>query len=320
MEEEDEGRQSLPLNIDMVGQVTVFQEETNRSLDELLETVEVIVGDEFATPVSILNGPFQAALLSLLVMLSIGANACVINNIRHNCIKLRSTHFILIQHLCMADLIGASLILPAPLVTSFRGRWEGGSNLCHLSSVVNVSLWLQHVFMFLMLKVRIVRGSYSTYVYWLRLTDRLCLLLLSTTLFLSAFAPLLQNFFFFFFFESFPSSRLYSSLFCLGPWFSSTLIRQCWQELGDKKRPKKEKENIIDQQGKKKLCSAAAYGQSVWSHRFPVAAGLIAKEEFPFNRITCRGITLGKRSKPIGYKRSRVRFNPTLYTSSLNLI
>jgi hypothetical protein len=154
--EEDEGRQSLPLNIDMIGQVTVFahDESANRTLDELLETsVEVIVGDEFATPVSILNGPFQAALLALLVVLSIGANACVINNIRHNCIKLRSTHFILIQHLCMADLIGASLILPAPLVTSFRGRWEGGSNLCHLSSVVNVSLWLQHVFMFLMLKV-----------------------------------------------------------------------------------------------------------------------------------------------------------------------
>ncbi|EFX79024.1 hypothetical protein DAPPUDRAFT_104822 [Daphnia pulex] len=163
--EEEEGRQSLPLNIDMVvGQVVHGSDGDNRSspLDELLETVEVMIGagnnnagDEFATPVSILNGPFQAALLSLLVLMSIGANACVINNIRHNCIKLRSTHFILIQHLCMADLIGASLILPAPLVTSFRGRWEGGPNLCHLSSVVNVSLWLQHVFMFLMLKVHI---------------------------------------------------------------------------------------------------------------------------------------------------------------------
>nr|CAH0099791.1 unnamed protein product [Daphnia galeata] len=156
--EEEEGRQSLPLNIDMVGQVVHGSDgDTNRSsLDEILETVDVMIGgngDEFATPVSILNGPFQAALLSLLVLMSIGANACVINNIRHNCIKLRSTHFILIQHLCMADLIGASLILPAPLVTSFRGRWEGGSNLCHLSSVVNVSLWLQHVFMFLMLKI-----------------------------------------------------------------------------------------------------------------------------------------------------------------------
>jgi hypothetical protein len=157
--EEEEGRQSLPLNIDMVGQVVHGSDgDTNRSsLDEILETIDVMIGgngDEFATPVSILNGPFQAALLSLLVLMSIGANACVINNIRHNCIKLRSTHFILIQHLCMADLIGASLILPAPLVTSFRGRWEGGSNLCHLSSVVNVSLWLQHVFMFLMLKVK----------------------------------------------------------------------------------------------------------------------------------------------------------------------
>lgn len=152
--DEDEGRQSLPLNIDLIGQVNHDGlDETNRSLDELLESVEVIVGDEFATPVSILNGPFQAMLLAMLVLLSIGANACVINNIRHNCIKLRSTHFILIQHLCMADLIGASLILPAPLVTSIRGKWEGGPNLCHLSSVVNVSLWLQHVFMFLMLKV-----------------------------------------------------------------------------------------------------------------------------------------------------------------------
>ncbi|KAI9565434.1 hypothetical protein GHT06_009226 [Daphnia sinensis] len=154
--EEEEDRQSLPLNIDMVGQVVHGSDMNRSSLDELLESVEVMIGvngDEFAPPVSILNGPFQAVLLSLLVVMSIGANACVINNIRHNCIKLRSTHFILIQHLCMADLIGASLILPAPLVTSFRGRWEGGPNLCHLSSVVNVSLWLQHVFMFLMLKI-----------------------------------------------------------------------------------------------------------------------------------------------------------------------
>lgn len=172
--EEEEGRQSLPLNIDMVvGQVVHGSDGDNRSspLDELLETVEVMIGagnnnagDEFATPVSILNGPFQAALLSLLVLMSIGANACVINNIRHNCIKLRSTHFILIQHLCMADLIGASLILPAPLVTSFRGRWEGGPNLCHLSSVVNVSLWLQHVFMFLMLKVHIYNRLPNLYL------------------------------------------------------------------------------------------------------------------------------------------------------------
>ncbi|KZS01221.1 Uncharacterized protein APZ42_002186 [Daphnia magna] len=155
--EQEEDRQSLPLNIEMVGQVVHGSDMNRSSLDELLESVEVMIGvngDEFAPPVSILNGPFQAVLLSLLVVMSIGANACVINNIRHNCIKLRSTHFILIQHLCMADLIGASLILPAPLVTSFRGRWEGGPNLCHLSSVVNVSLWLQHVFMFLMLKVK----------------------------------------------------------------------------------------------------------------------------------------------------------------------
>ena len=163
--EEDEGRQSLPLNIDLIGQVNHDAlDETNRSLDELLESVEVTVGDEFATPVSILNGPFQAVLLAMLVLLSIGANACVINNIRHNCIKLRSTHFILIQHLCLADLIGASLILPAPLVTSIRGKWEGGSNLCHLSSVVNVSLWLQHVFMFLMLKVRFMISFCHTFM------------------------------------------------------------------------------------------------------------------------------------------------------------
>lgn len=149
---------SLPLNVDVV--LKVNEEYENDSL--LLEDVVTAItthhnngGDDelFATPVSILNGPFQASLLALLVLLSIFANACVINNIRHNCLKLRSTHFILIQHLCVADLIGASLILPAPLVTSFRGRWEGGSTLCHLSSVVNVSLWLQHVFMFLMLKV-----------------------------------------------------------------------------------------------------------------------------------------------------------------------
>jgi len=161
MEEDDLASQhSLPLNVEVVKSGVVGDNDSTRLLDEILleEVVTAISngvadGDEFATPVSILNGPSQATLLALLVVFSIFANACVINNIRHNCIKLRSTHFILIQHLCVADLIGASLILPAPLVTSFRGRWEGGSTLCHLSSVVNVSLWLQHVFMFLMLKV-----------------------------------------------------------------------------------------------------------------------------------------------------------------------
>ena len=161
MDEDDLASQhSLPLNVEVVKSGVVGDNDSTRLLDEILleEVVTAISngvadGDEFATPVSILNGPSQATLLALLVVFSIFANACVINNIRHNCIKLRSTHFILIQHLCVADLIGASLILPAPLVTSFRGRWEGGSTLCHLSSVVNVSLWLQHVFMFLMLKV-----------------------------------------------------------------------------------------------------------------------------------------------------------------------
>jgi len=139
----------LPVNINSssVGSV-------NSSNDSLADSIEVWDSDfEFATPVSILNGPLQGTLLALLVLFSISANACVINNIRHNCIKLRSTHFILIQHLCLADLIGASLILPAPLVTSLTGKWEGGERLCHLSSVVNVALWLQHVFMFAMLKV-----------------------------------------------------------------------------------------------------------------------------------------------------------------------
>lgn len=152
MEEESH---SLPLNIEPIGSA-LPESEDNRTLDEVIADVMDAMGNgsgdsEFATPT--LNGAFQATVLALLVVLSIGANACVINNIRHNCIKLRSTHFILIQHLCVADLIGASLILPAPLVTSFRGRWEGGANLCYASSVVNVSLWLQHVFMFLMLKV-----------------------------------------------------------------------------------------------------------------------------------------------------------------------
>lgn len=126
----------------------------NSSNDSIPDSIEIWDSDfEFAAPVSILNGPLQATLLALLVLFSISANACVINNIRYNCIKLRSTHFILIQHLCLADLIGASLILPAPLVTSLTGKWEGGERLCHLSSVVNVALWLQHVFMFAMLKV-----------------------------------------------------------------------------------------------------------------------------------------------------------------------
>ena len=134
--------------------------------DVTVDPVDDVGVTEFADPLSILNGPVQAVLLALLVILSIGANACVINNIRANCIKMRSTHFILIQHLCVADLIGASLILPAPLATSLQGRWEGGSKLCHLSSVVNVSLWLQHVFMFLMLKVRRLFSCHHAIAFW----------------------------------------------------------------------------------------------------------------------------------------------------------
>ena len=143
--EHDGQQHSLPLNIEVITLIN----------DQDVGEIPIEVSD-FAPPLSILNGPCQATLLALLAMLSITANACVIANIRHNCIKLRSNHFLLIQHLCLADLIGATLILPAPLVTSLRGRWEGGAKLCHLSSVINVALWLQHVFMFVMLKVRTI--------------------------------------------------------------------------------------------------------------------------------------------------------------------
>jgi len=152
MEMVEEGEQSLQLNV-AVKLSDGLGDDDDESLINISDGIPVEVLSDFATPVSILNGPCQATLLALLVIFSISANACVIANIRHNCIKLRSNHFLLIQHLCVADLIGATLILPAPLVTSLRGRWEGGTKLCHLSSVVNVALWLQHVFMFVMLKV-----------------------------------------------------------------------------------------------------------------------------------------------------------------------
>lgn len=143
---------SLQLNIDVIKLNDDLADLDDSGL-MITDEIPVELVSDFAVPVSILNGPLQATVLALLVVFSISANACVIANIRHNCIKLRSNHFLLIQHLCVADLIGATLILPAPLVTSLRGRWEGGTKLCHLSSVINVALWLQHVFMFVMLKV-----------------------------------------------------------------------------------------------------------------------------------------------------------------------
>ena len=155
---EEEGQKSLPLNIDLI-------RLSNNAPINVEFDVEIPVDvSEFPSPLSILNGPCQATLLALLVGLSVAANACVIMNIRHNCIKMRSNHFLLIQHLCLADLIGATLILPAPLVTSLRGRWDGGPKLCHLSSIINVALWLQHVFMFAMLKVNM--GSVRSFIFF----------------------------------------------------------------------------------------------------------------------------------------------------------
>ena len=166
----EEGEQSLQLNV-AVKLSDGLGDDDDESLINISDGIPVEVLSDFATPVSILNGPCQATLLALLVIFSISANACVIANIRHNCIKLRSNHFLLIQHLCVADLIGATLILPAPLVTSLRGRWEGGTKLCHLSSVVNVALWLQHVFMFVMLKVTFDSSCHPVDISGLRRTN-----------------------------------------------------------------------------------------------------------------------------------------------------
>ncbi|XP_065571262.1 uncharacterized protein LOC136034072 [Artemia franciscana] len=108
----------------------------------------------------IINQVGQGFALIFIMTTAITLNICVVANIRKCSLKLRTVHFLLVQHLCIADLFGALFILPVPLLTTLRETWDAPSELCRFSSAVNVALWLQHILMFVMLKVDRVLASF----------------------------------------------------------------------------------------------------------------------------------------------------------------
>ena len=103
--------------------------------------------------VYILSRPVQCLLILLILMSALVINALVVHNICESDLKLRSVNFLLIQHLCVSDCVGAALVLPAPLLATARGRWDFGSAVCKANSTLNIALWLQHFIMFALLKV-----------------------------------------------------------------------------------------------------------------------------------------------------------------------
>ncbi len=103
--------------------------------------------------VYILSRPVQCLLILLILLSALVINALVVHNICESDLKLRSVNFLLIQHLCVSDCVGAALVLPAPLLATARGRWDFGSAVCKANSTLNIALWLQHFIMFALLKV-----------------------------------------------------------------------------------------------------------------------------------------------------------------------
>ncbi|XP_037086143.1 octopamine receptor-like, partial [Pollicipes pollicipes] len=116
--------------------------------------------DELGEPeLSIMNKPAQSLCICLIITASVVLNICVIQNIYHNDLKLKTVHFLLIKNLCIVDLIGALCVLPVPLITTMQGEWTFGEIVCSINSIINVLLWLQHIIMFIMLKIDRVLAS-----------------------------------------------------------------------------------------------------------------------------------------------------------------
>ncbi|XP_043197799.1 trace amine-associated receptor 13c-like [Amphibalanus amphitrite] len=107
----------------------------------------------------IMNKPAQSLCICVIITAAVILNICVIQNIYHNDLKLKTVHFLLIKNLCIVDLIGALCVLPVPLITTMQGEWTFGEVICSLNSIINVLLWLQHIIMFIMLKIDRVLAS-----------------------------------------------------------------------------------------------------------------------------------------------------------------
>ena len=69
----------------------------------------------------IFSQPLQCAVIVLILLISIVTNCSVILNITNSDIKKSIVTFVLIKNLCIVDLCGACLVLPAPLAATIRG-------------------------------------------------------------------------------------------------------------------------------------------------------------------------------------------------------
>ena len=72
--------------------------------------------------VFIISQPAQCAVIVLILLVSVLTNCSIIINIINSDIKKSIVTFIIIKNLCIVDLCGACLILPAPLLATIKGR------------------------------------------------------------------------------------------------------------------------------------------------------------------------------------------------------
>ena len=90
----------------------------------------VSIAEDSPGPVFIVSKAVQCSLILIILILTIGSNCCVIFNISRNDIKNQIVSFVLIKNLCIVDLFGALLILPAPLAATYQGM-ENTSINCY---------------------------------------------------------------------------------------------------------------------------------------------------------------------------------------------
>ena len=100
---------------------TVFATRTSLA-GGLMEEGSVDSEDENTRNIVLISQSFQCALIIIIITLTVISNSIVIFNISQSDIKSSIVSFILIQHLCIVDLLGAFCILPLPLLATVKGE------------------------------------------------------------------------------------------------------------------------------------------------------------------------------------------------------
>ena len=90
-----------------------------------------VTAEERPGTVFVFSKVLQCSLILIILFLTVVSNCSVILNISRNDIKNQIVSFVLIKNLCIVDLFGALLILPAPLAATYQGT--------------NAAQWLQCV-------------------------------------------------------------------------------------------------------------------------------------------------------------------------------